>query len=122
MFTRLKAWYRRSTAKPVKLAGLSFPVLFLPEPHLFQHGIELVNDDKTPMLFVVKALHEHAGVSEGDASVAMGMCHSLGGIVVPMDTLQAAEQAAAYISEAAREAGFPLVCRRVGAGVSTGSA
>ncbi len=113
MFASLKAWYRRATAKPVKITGLSFPVLFLPEPEMFENGIEFVNDDNTPMLFVVKVLKEHTGISEGDASVVMAMCHSLGGIVLPMPSCEAADEAVKRITEAARHAGHPFTCRRV---------
>jgi ATP-dependent Clp protease adapter protein ClpS len=115
MLGRLKAGYRRTSAKPVNLPGLSYPVIFLPEPQLFQHGIELLNDNQTPMQFVVQTLHEHAGISKGDATMAMALCHSLGGIVVPLASQQETEQAAARVSEAARLAGFPFVCRPVSA-------
>jgi ATP-dependent Clp protease adapter protein ClpS len=89
--------------------------MFLPEPHTFENGIELVNDTKTPMQFVIQVLQAHAGLSVGDATAAMAICHSKGGVVIPTSSKHAAEQAAATITNNAREAGYPLACRPVGA-------
>lgn len=113
--SQLKARFSRATAAPVTIPGLRFPVLFLANPAAFQHGLELQNDERTPIAFVVRALQTHAGLAAGDASVAAALCHSLGGVVIPLSSGEAAATAACDLAASAAAANSPLYCRAVGA-------
>jgi len=104
-----------------------FPNFFLPPKHLpegtrpsdvpdmvppgFVTGLEIVNDDKTPMEFVVTMLHQHLGVEREDAIALMMSIHRTGGILVPLESMARAQAIAALIEAEARAAGHPLVCR-----------
>lgn len=98
---------------------LSHPELLPPG---FSHGVEILNDDTTPMQFVVNALRTHVGLSETDAISAMLEIHSKGRKLFPAGTLQLAQTMAAAISADARERGYPLVCRAVNRGSPPSSA
>ncbi len=112
-FARIRNWWRRYTAAPTVPPGLSFPAVGLLTSSEFRYGVEILNDSQTPMSFVVQALEEHAGLSRSVASVAVAVCHSQGGVLIPTDTIESAERVARCISQAAQLQSFPLKCRAV---------
>jgi ATP-dependent Clp protease adapter protein ClpS len=112
-FNRIREWYRRFGAAPTAPPGLSFLSVGLPASSEFRYGVEILNDDQTPMFFALQALEEHAGLSRSDASVAVAVCHSQGGVLIPMDTIESAERIARCISQAAQLHSFLLNCRAV---------
>jgi ATP-dependent Clp protease adapter protein ClpS len=113
LFGKLKNWYRRSTAVPFVPPGMGYPVVGLLDTSEFNHAIELLNDDITPMQFVVSILKQHAKLSESDALVAMSICHVKGGVLIPMPTLETAESASSKIRQSVQAAKYPLSCRAV---------
>ena len=113
LFSQIKSWYLRSTAIPFIPPGMDYPVVGLLDASEFNHVIELLNDDSTPMQFVVSTLKEYAGLSESDALVAMSICHTKGGVLIPMPTPEKAETVSTKISQAALAAKYPLSCRAV---------
>lgn len=56
-------------------------LLALPEyvPFGYKHGVEVLNDNATPMEFVVSALQDHVGLSKTDAIRTMLEIHWRGG-------------------------------------------
>lgn len=115
MLERLRAWYRRNTAALSIPEGHHFYCLPRSDGRAFEHGIELLNDDTTPIVFVLRVLEEEARLSHGDASVASALCHEKGGIIVPMASLQHAIETADRISQRATQEAWPLRCRAVSA-------
>jgi ATP-dependent Clp protease adaptor protein ClpS len=90
-------------------------LLNLPElvPPGFRYGIEIFNDNATPMEFVVSALSAHLGLSHGDSVQAMLSIHKQGGALLPTASLADAKRAAEAITAAATEQRHPLICRAV---------
>jgi ATP-dependent Clp protease adapter protein ClpS len=121
VLSRLKALMGRATAAPVTIPGLPFPVVFVEDPRSFQHGLELLNNERTPMHFVVQELQNCTGLSAGDASVAVAICHSIGGVVVPLSSSEAADAAARGLAARAAAAGFVLQCRAIAAPFPAGT-
>ena len=113
LFEKLKNWYRRTTAAPFVPPGMNYLIVGLFDASEFNHAIELLNDDSTPMPFVVSTLNEHAGLSESDALVAMSICHAKGGVLIPMPSLETAQSVSIKIRQAAQFANYPLSCRAV---------
>lgn len=90
-------------------------------PPGFQSGVELLNDDKTPMEFVVAVLERHLKLDRESAIAAMLEIHARGGLLWPLaDPVQAAEVASEVMREA-RDQGHPLVCRAVEASSGAGA-
>ena len=73
----------------------------------------MLNDDATPMEFVVSMLSEHLGLDRMEAIRAMLAIHTQGGALLATPTEAAAETAAREITTAASNLGHPLVCRAV---------
>lgn len=98
-------------------------VIFAPETRLlgiagirpqgFVHGIEILNDDRTTMEFVVWALREHVGLDHSTALERMLDIHADGGALLAMESEAEAERVAALVVSDARERNFPLICRAV---------
>jgi ATP-dependent Clp protease adapter protein ClpS len=84
-------------------------------PAGFRHGIEILNDDTTPMAFVVDMLHRHAGLDTQAAADAMLAIHQRGGLLLPLQDRAAADAVAAAILREARAQRRQLVCRAVSA-------
>jgi ATP-dependent Clp protease adapter protein ClpS/Zn-dependent protease len=82
-------------------------------PNDFVAGIEILNDNKTPMAFVVSVLRTHLGISETDAVQLMIAIHTKGGQLIPLPTYDEALIVAQRISDEAKKNGHPLVCRAV---------
>lgn len=80
-------------------------------PEGFQVGVEMLNDDVTPMEFVVAMLEKHGGLDRESAIAAMLRTHSQGGLLLPMPDSAEAEKAAQRVTQEARALGYPLICR-----------
>jgi ATP-dependent Clp protease adapter protein ClpS len=120
--------FLRSTGRPtsIPLAGSGVgsssvllspetPLLTLPDfvPAGFKCGVEVLNDDATPMEFVVRMLSAHLGLGRKDAIRTMLGIHTKGGALLATATPLAAETAARAITTEASNRGYPLVCRAV---------
>jgi len=84
-------------------------------PNDFTTGIEILNDNKTPMAFVVSALNKHLRISETDAIQLMIAIHTKGGQLIPLRTYDEASIVAQHISDEATKNGYPFICRAVDA-------
>jgi ATP-dependent Clp protease adaptor protein ClpS len=78
-----------------------------------EFGIEMLNDATTPMDFVVDQLMAHVGLPKNEAVQAMLRIHTQGGALLALPGEAQARDAATRITDAARAAQFPLVCRFV---------
>jgi ATP-dependent Clp protease adapter protein ClpS len=83
-------------------------------PAGFTHGIEILNDDKTPMEFVVDVLSTQAGLNKQDAIRTMLAIHTRGGALIPLPSSAEAQRVAAQILAEATQHNHPLLCRAVG--------
>jgi ATP-dependent Clp protease adapter protein ClpS len=90
-------------------------LLGLPEfvPSEFREGLEILNDNDTPMEFVVSALSTHLGISHHDSVQAMLSIHERGGALLPMASQADAKRVAEAITAEAAQQRYPLVCRAV---------
>jgi len=84
-------------------------------PSGFKCGLEILNDDRTPMEFVVSVLGDHIGFDRKAAIRTMLTIHSQGGALLPMSSMEEAGKAARAIAAEAAEHNYPLVCRVVDA-------
>ena len=84
---------------------------FLPDG--FRCGIEILNDDRTPMEFVVSILQSGAGLSTLEAMKTMLEIHQKGGALLPMQSIEQSRRVAELIGTEARDKNHPLVCRAV---------
>ncbi len=82
-------------------------------PAGFQCGIEILNDNATPMEFVVSMLQSRLGMDKNDAVNTMLEIHGKGGMLVPMDSFDESVRIAELISAEARKANHQLICRAV---------
>jgi ATP-dependent Clp protease adaptor protein ClpS len=80
-----------------------------------QFGVEIFNDDKTPMEFVVNVLHDNLGLSYDSAVAVMLHIHNRGSVLLPIEDQSHAERVASAIAAKARDSGHPLVCRAASA-------
>ena len=89
------------------------PPLTLPDlvPPGFSCGVELLNDNLTPMEFVVSMLTSHLGLGRQEATRVMLEVHTKGGALIATPTEAAADAAAEAITREASSRGYPLVCR-----------
>ena len=85
------------------------------KPDGFVTGIELLNDDTSPMELVVEMLERFAGLDLEAATAAMMTIHRTGGLLLPLPDLAVAQLAAESITREARARGHALVCRAVSA-------
>ncbi len=81
----------------------------------FTHGVEIFNDNTTTMEFVVDMLMKHFDLKKDDAIVAMLICHEYESVVMPVETIEYAEQIAQLITDEAREQDCMLVCKAASA-------
>ena len=98
-------------------------VIFLPETSLlalagfvssgFKCGLEILNDDRTPMEFVVSALGAHVGFDRKDAVRTMLTIHSRGGALLPMVSMEEADKATQAMRSEAKRANLPAVHNRL---------
>ncbi len=113
MLEKFRAWYQRNTAVPAIPEGFQFHCLPRADGGPFEHGVEFLNDNTTPMPFVLRVLQDEAGLSHQDASIATALCHQHGGVIVPLPSLERAADVAAKIGARAEREGWPLRCRLV---------
>jgi ATP-dependent Clp protease adapter protein ClpS len=79
----------------------------------FTTGIQILNDDSTPMEFVVSMLGKHLGMEREKAIQKMLKVHIEGGLLVPVESMMLASEIAAGITADARAAGHVLSCQAV---------
>ena len=82
-------------------------------PAGFISGIEDLNDDKTPMEFVVKILTGYLEMNQEQAVKAMLHIHNHGGMLFKIEPFERAAEIAERISVEASEQNYPFVCRTV---------
>jgi len=99
-----------SVILPAGTSLLSIPDLIPPG---FKQGLEFVNEDATPMEFVVSMLHTYCGLHETEAVRLMLAVHTKGGGLLAFPSIEAATSAAAAIAEDAAKHGHPMICRVV---------
>ena len=80
----------------------------LKQPSLFQ--VIMLNDDYTPMDFVVEVLLSFFGMNEEKATQIMLTVHTQGRAVCGVFTRDIAETKAALVNQYAAESGHPLLC------------
>jgi ATP-dependent Clp protease adapter protein ClpS len=83
------------------------------KPAGFTVGIELLNDDATPMEFVIGMLETHLKLDREAAIASMLTVHNKGGLLLPLTDLGEAEMVAAAVMRDARAQGHPLICRAI---------
>lgn len=82
-------------------------------PPGFMHGLEILNDNTTPMEFVTSVLGSCVGLNPEDSNRTMLQIHTRGGALLPTPSLAEAQRIAAQIMAEAARSGHPLVCRPV---------
>jgi len=112
---QLRSWYQRNSAAPDIPEGFQFHCLPRADGGAFENGVELLNDDTTPMPFVLRVLQDEAGLAHEDAAVACALCHERGGVIVPMPSQDRAVDVAANVNARAQREAWPLRCRAVSA-------
>lgn len=112
---------------PVDIKGTAAPSepgpVFSPETHLldkagfaprgFSVGVEILNDDTTPMDFVVDTLMRNLEVTQDEAMRLMFEIHVTGGAVVALPDIGTAKRVAHDIMMEASASGRAFVCRAV---------
>jgi ATP-dependent Clp protease adapter protein ClpS len=93
-------------------------LILIPEfvPPGFVQGIEILNDNTTPMEFVVDVLTTHAGLSLEDSNATMLAIHTRGGALIPTPSTDDARRITAQVAAEAAKQGYSLICRPVGIG------
>lgn len=89
---------------------LTIPAL---RPQSFRDGVEILNDNHTPMQFVMDVLQRHLGRDAHEAFVEMLRIHNRGGVLLPLASFEDAERTASAIAAEADAAGHRFVCRAV---------
>jgi ATP-dependent Clp protease adapter protein ClpS len=82
-------------------------------PSGFQCGIEILNDDRTPMEFVVSVLQNNVGLARADAIRVMLEIHDKGGALLPLSSEDESRRVAEAVTALARSNHHPLTCRAV---------
>jgi len=82
-------------------------------PGDFTYGIEIYNDNTTPMEFVIKSLEKNLKISRKEAIEVMLSIHEKGGVVLPLNSFEEADKIAISIMSDARENNHELFCRAV---------
>ncbi|MCH1610787.1 MAG: ATP-dependent Clp protease adapter ClpS [Luminiphilus sp.] len=80
----------------------------LKRPPLYR--VVLLNDDYTPMEFVVQVLEQFFGMNREKATQVMLAVHTKGKGVCGIYPQDIAETKASQVNESARESGHPLLC------------
>jgi len=83
-------------------------------PTGFVQGIEILNDNTTPMDFVVATMVRHLGLSQDEAIVKMLDIHNNGGMLIAIPSRGQAQGIADAIASEAHAAGHAFVCRYAG--------
>jgi ATP-dependent Clp protease adapter protein ClpS len=82
-------------------------------PAGFLSGVEIMNDNLTPMEFVVSVLQNCVGLNEVDAIRVMLEIHTKGGALWPLSSFEEAKRVAERVTAEALRSSHPLVCRAV---------
>ena len=82
-------------------------------PPGFTTGIEFLNDDTTPMEFVVVVLAQYLLLERERAIEMMLKVHGEGGMLIPVEGLEASQAIAKAICADAAAKGYALVCRAI---------
>jgi len=82
-------------------------------PEGFSCGLELMNDNATPMAFVVLVLMRCVGLGESEATRTMLAIHTKGGALLPMPSFEESKRVAELVTAEARNNNHELVCRAV---------
>ncbi len=77
------------------------------------HKVLMINDDYTPMEFVVEVLQVFFGKTGEQATEIMLAVHNKGLAVCGIYTKDIAETKAAFVNDYARECQYPLLCEVV---------
>ena len=77
------------------------------------HGVEMLNDDFTPMEFVVYVLSQYFGMAKPEAIRVMLQVHHKGSAILPQASMAQATESAASANAFARQNDFPLLLRVV---------
>jgi ATP-dependent Clp protease adapter protein ClpS len=108
-----RATSNRLLWSPVFPAGTSLLKTKRFVPAGFASGVEIMNDNLTPMAFVVSVLQNHVGLSETDAIRKMLEIHTKGGVLLPTPSFDEARRIVELVNAEAQTKGHPLVCRAV---------
>ena len=92
----------RSPVGPIALSGAGLPT---------DLGIELLNDDSTPMVFVVRVLEECFWMNHDAAFRAMATVHKDGPAFLGYLEREKAERLVDHVVQMSRGRGFPLAFR-----------
>jgi ATP-dependent Clp protease adapter protein ClpS len=84
-------------------------------PSNFKFGIEIYNDNTTPMEFVIKTLTKNLKIKRKEAIEIMLKIHAKGGAVLSLSTFEDAKQIADTVMSDARKNNHELFCRAVSA-------
>jgi ATP-dependent Clp protease adapter protein ClpS len=98
------------TVMPPDTSLISIPEFVPPG---FIQGIEILNDNTSPMKFVADVLATHAGLSPEESNRTMLAIHTRGGALIPAPSTDDARRMAAQIAAEAARQGYPLICRPV---------
>jgi ATP-dependent Clp protease adapter protein ClpS len=82
-------------------------------PKGFEQGLEILNDSRTPFDFVIGVFTRHLGWEATRAVRQAIDIHNQGGALLPIPSLEEAEQIAAAVAREAAEAGHTFICRAV---------
>jgi ATP-dependent Clp protease adapter protein ClpS len=82
-------------------------------PAGLRHGVEILNDDRTPMVLVVWVLQKILGLNESEATRTMLEIHRRGGVILATESLEESERIAEAVTAEARSRKHPLTCRAV---------
>jgi ATP-dependent Clp protease adapter protein ClpS len=106
-------WPRVSATSPVLPPDTSLLARADMKPAGFKVGIEILNDEKTPMAFVVWTLMKNLDVDQRQATMITINVHNEGGIVLPLADMQEATRVAKGVTDDCLAHNQPLVCRAI---------
>ena len=82
-------------------------------PARFRQGVEILNDERTTMEFVVSVLQKHFGLDEPEAIRTMLEIHRRGEVILARASLEESIRSADAVTEESRLGNHPLTCRAV---------
>jgi len=77
----------------------------------FNYGVEILNDDITPMAFAIDILKSIVGLNENNAVTATLRIHALGKVIIMLPNQTEATSAANKIDAQAKHNNYPLACK-----------
>jgi len=115
LFTKLKSFFTIKDNSIVLPREVSLVTLEGYTPCDFRCGIEIYNDNTTPMEFVVSTLEKHLNIKRKEAIEIMLNIHTKGGVVLPLASFDDANRIANSIMNDTKEKNHALFCRAVNA-------